>query len=233
MLARAGARAVVFDIVFATAGPNPEADLALATAIPEHGRVVLAAEYRNTTVAPDDRNHWALLGQVEALPQPFLEAAAAWGIASQGVDDDFVVRLYVAGFTGAGQPSLTWAAAGALALPATTNAAALTNANQHWVRYYGPALTMPHLSFAAALDPAGVPDAALRDKIILIGGRPLVGRLNERKDEFRNPFHSWQYRDYCMPGVEVHATELLNLVRGDWLRRLPGRTEAWLILAAG
>src|SRR5689334_20809524 len=49
-LTRAGARAVVFDIVFTAPGPNTEADEAFAKAIRENGRVILAAEHNYSTV---------------------------------------------------------------------------------------------------------------------------------------------------------------------------------------
>ena len=230
-LTKAGARAVVFDIVFATAGPSADADNAFATAMRDNGQVILAAEYNNTTVAPDDRNNWARLHKVERLYEPFVKAAAAWGIASQIIDDDYVVRRYMAGFTSDPQPSLTWAAARVLGLSAATNSESMPDANQCWIRYYGPALTIPHVRYSQTFEPGGVDDGFFRDKIVFIGGRPLVGGVNERKDEFRNPFHSWKYRDYFMPGVEVHATEMLNLLRGDWLRRLKEGSEMLLLLA--
>ena len=36
-----------------------------------------------------------------------------------------------------------------------------------------------------------------------------------------------------MPGVEVHTTIFLNLIRGDWIRRFSEATESRFILAAG
>src|SRR5439155_8123397 len=98
------------------------------------------------------------------------------------------------------------------------------------VRYYGPALTLPHMSYSEALEAAAVPDRVFRDKIVFIGARPMEGLMNEGRDEFRSPFHSWSNKEYFMPGVEVHATEMLNLIRGDWLRRLPAGAEAALLL---
>ena len=57
--------------------------------------------------------------------------------------------------------------------------------------------------------------------------------MNERRDEFRNPFHSWRNKEFFMPGVEVHATEILNLLRGEWLRRLGTASEAGVLLMIG
>ena len=231
-LKQAGARAVVFDIVFATAGPDAAADEALAVAMREQGRVILAAEYSNSTVAPNDAENWARFGKVERLYAPFVKSAAAWGIASQIMDDDYVVRRYLVGFTSDRQPSLTWATAQVLGFSAATNSQSRAAANQRWIRYYGPAVTIPHVSYSQTIKPGDLDDAVFRDKIVFIGARPLVGGLAERKDEFRNPFHSWGYKELFMPGVEVHATEMLNLVRGDGLRRLGAGSEMLLLLAA-
>ena len=232
-LTAAGARAVVFDIVFSRAGPGAEADRVFADAIRDNGRVTLAAEFNNTTVAPNDKQDWARLGLIESLHPPLVKAAAGWGIATLAIDDDRVVRRYVAGFTSEAQPALAWAAASSLQLPAVTNSQAMQSANQLWIRYYGPPLTIPHVSYSQALDPAGVADDFFRDKVVFVGSRPLVELMNATQDAFRNPFHSWEYRELFMPGVEVHATEMLNLIRGDWLRRLSqGNEIAILLLAA-
>ncbi len=232
-LTTAGAKAVVFDIVFSRAGPSVEADRVFADAIRDNGRVTLAAEFNNTTIAPNDKQAWARLGSIESLHEPFAKAAAGWGIATLAIDDDRVVRSYVAGFTSEAQPALAWAAAGLLKLPAATNSQAMRMANRLWIRYYGPPLTIPHDSYSRVLDPAGVSDDFFRDKIVFVGSRPQVELMNSTQDAFRNPYHSWKYRELFMPGVEVHATEMLNLIRGDWLRRLAQGDEiAFLLIAA-
>lgn len=231
-LANAGAKAAVFDIVFGDAGPDQNADKLFAAAIAKNGRVILASEFNANTIAPDSQQNWARIQNVEPLYAPFVAAAAAHGIASQVIDDDYTVRRYVAGFESEPQPTLTWAAATWLRLPVTQPAAALAAANQKWVRYYGPPLTIPHVSYEMALETNGVGDEFFRDKIVFVGAHPQVGLFNERKDEFRNPFHSWKYKSYFMPGVEVHATEMLNLVRGDALRRISRGCENLLLVAA-
>lgn len=232
-LTQAGVRAVLFDIVFGNAGPDPEADRQFADAIRDNGGVVLALEFNATSVVPDDRHNWARLDTVTPVYAPFAGPAAARGIASQWIEDDEVVRHYLAGFNFDRQPTLTWAAATWLQLPATRAPDALAQANQKWLRYYGPPLTIPHVNVSQALATNGVADDFFHNKIVLVGARPQVERFNARKDEFRNPFHSWQYDNYFMPGVEVHATEMLNLLRGDWLGRTTVAAEnGWLVLVA-
>ena len=229
-LTAAHAKAVVFDIVFGDAGPKPEADQAFAEAIRENGRVVLAAEFNSTTIAPDDQHNWARKDKIEPIYPPFDSAAAARGIASLHIDDDNVVRQYLAGFGSDSLSTLSWATASWLQLPVAKTANALAEANQKSVRYYGPPLTIPHISYSQALAADGVSDDFFRDKIVFIGARPQVGLFQDSKDEFRNPFHSWKYKNYFMPGVEVHATEMLNLVRNDALQRVAPRNENFLLL---
>jgi PAS domain S-box-containing protein len=231
-LAAAGARAVVFDIIFSGPGRESSADEALANAIREQGKVVLAAEYSDKSSHVIGENEvGARLHRSEPPYGPFAQAAAAYGNAEQINDDDFVVRRYLAGFTDGPKPTLTWAAASLLGLPVTQGNEAMQRANQHWVRYYGPALTVPHVGYVEALDPKGVPDEFFRDKIVFVGAQPMVETFQARQDNFRNPFHyGWRNRESFMPGVEVHATELLNLVRGNWLHRLNGGQEAALLL---
>ncbi len=229
-LTAAGAKAVVFDIVFGNAGPNPAADQAFTEAIRENGHVVLAAEFNSSTIAPDDQHNWARKDKIEPIFAPFDSAAATRGIASLHIDDDNVVRQYLAGFGSDSQSTLTWATASWLRLPVAKTAKALAEANQKWVRYYGPPMTIPHISYSQALAADGVRDDFFRDKIVFIGARPQVGLFQDSKDEFRNPFHSWSYKNYFMPGVEVHATEMLNLVRNDALQRVAPMTENFLLL---
>jgi two-component system cell cycle sensor histidine kinase/response regulator CckA len=232
-LAADGARAVVFDIIFSGPGPNAAEDETFARAICENRRVVLASEpnYDASHVTSDadvsTRSHST------TLPLDiFATNAAAVGMAVQAVDDDYALRRYVAGFS-AGEPSLTWAAATWLRLPVTQTADAWRNANDNWIRYYGPPLSIPNVSYSEALDPAGVPQNFFRGKIVFVGARPWVEQFHERQDEFRSPFHSFTNKELFTPGVEVQATEMLNLLRSDSLRRLDARSEAlWLLLTA-
>lgn len=233
-LTAAGAQAVVFDIVFGDAGPDPSADQAFAAAMQENGRVFLASEFGASTSVSDDLRNGGRMQKVAPIFPLFEKAAAGSGIASQVIDDDYQVRRYVAGFPSSGQPTLTWATALWLGLPVTKSPGAMGLANRKQVRYYGPPLTIPHISYTQVLEEKGVSDEVFRGKIVFVGGRLPLGLLNQRNDQFRNPFHSSQYKEFFMPGVEVHATEMLNLIQGDGLKPLgkfPGRIL--LLMVAG
>src|SRR4051812_22167249 len=68
-LTEAGARAVVFDIVFSEAGPDPAGDDAFTEAMRANGRVVLAAEYNNkATHGSGEGQQWV---RVSKLDPPF------------------------------------------------------------------------------------------------------------------------------------------------------------------
>ena len=227
-----GARAVVFDFLFDSPGEKPEADAALAGAIRENGRVILAAEHNNKITHETSVDvEWTRASTLKLPLDGFVSAAADWGVASLWGDDDMVVRRHLSGFGADRAASLSWATAGWLGLTAT-NAAAAARAGEIWMRYYGPAITIPHVSYSESLDPAALPAGFFRDKIVLVGARPIEGLMDARRDEFRTPFHSWRHKEFFMPGVEVHATQMLNLVRGDWLERPAATLETLFIRAA-
>ncbi|MBI1840112.1 MAG: CHASE2 domain-containing protein [Verrucomicrobia bacterium] len=221
-----GARAAVFDILFDSPGDNPAADAALADALKKNSRAVLAAEHNDknshATSAAAERARIATLRPPEKL---FADAAAAWGVAALEVDDSFVVRRHLPAFGGERTASLSLAAARFLGATNMSGA-------ELWLRYYGPAITLPHVSYSEALDPAALPSGFFRDKIVFIGARPTVGFMDAKQDEFRNPFHSWANKEFFMPGVEVHATQLLNWLRGDALKRHSNTGENLLLLLA-
>lgn len=233
-LTDAGARAVIFDIIFSELGQDAEADRALANAIRRNGRVILAGESNvDAGQFTGPAENWGRLSSVLPPADLFATNAIAWGVASHIIDDDYVVRRYLAGFTSQVQPSLTWAAAEWLQLSVTKRANAVRAANKQWIRYYGPSLALPNVSYTSALNPGDVPAEVFREKIVFVGARPMTVGFASRQDEFRSPFHSWGHKELFMPGVEVHATELMNLIRGDWLRQLSPAAEAvWLLFAA-
>jgi PAS domain S-box-containing protein len=226
-LTKAGVRAVVFDIIFDGPGEDPRADEEFVSAIRDNGHAVLAGEISpGSRVTGGASDYESLqLSKPEAM---FANVAAAWGVANLRVDDDFVVRRQFSGLPGFEQPSLAFATAKMLGL-------GVTNAGESsWFRYYGRPLALPHVSYSAALHADEVGDDFFRGKTIFVGARPITGTILERKDEFRSPLASWGDRDLFMPAVEVHATQMLNIIQGDSLSRLPPWAELLLLaLIAG
>ena len=224
-LTAAGAKEVVFDIIFGEPGSDGAADSEFTEALRANGRVVLAAELsRSSRDTPQVEGIKSL--QLSMPAKPFLDAAASWGIANASMDDDFVVRRQFDGLLNQGEPGLAFATARLLG-------SVMTNATEsQWLRYYGKPLTIQHVSYSAALHGDEVGDEFFRGKIVFIGARPMAGTFLERKDEFRSPLASWGDRELFMPAVEVHATQLLNLLRGDSLRRLPPLKEVLILISS-
>ena len=233
-LTEAKARAVVFDILFADASPDPGSDTKLATALRRNGKVILAADRNaDSNYKTSGARDWLRMTTLSVPHEPLRDAAAGWGLADEPIDKDFAIRRQFSGIVEDEQPSLVWAVAKLLRLPGVVDNTSMAVWNARWVRYYGPSLTVPNVRYMDALDAKSVPDEFFRDKIVLVGARPMTESIRGRHDEFRSPFTSITSRYPFMPGVEVHATQLLNLLRQDSLRRLPPQQETALLFLAG
>ena len=214
----AGAKAVVFDVIFSADRVDMEGDDYLAAAMRLQSKVILGGELgilnHQTGAFAKARTEQPLLPS-----KHFVDASAGWGLSEVQLDQDFTSRRHFPGVpaTPKGIDSMTYAAARLLLDPTR-----MPGVDQPlWLRYYGPPFSLPNVSFHLALDPLAIPDAFFKDRVVLVGARSWAGSGQGRGDEFRSPFRHWGARDLCVPGVEVHATPLMNLLRGDALRRLP------------
>ncbi len=226
-LTKAGAKAVVFDIVFSDPGPEPAADEQFATALKNNGLVVLAADVVKTAYGVDGVAGKQMLPPLSL----FSEVAGGIGSAEMAPDSDMVPRLHLPGSNNDLLPSLSWAAAEFVQAPITAIPGA--RFNHHWVSYYGPPATIPNLSYARALAMNDADMETFRDKVVFVGARMFTKFAGERKDEFRTPYSYWSSENPFMSGVEIQATMFLNLLRGDWLNRLSSTSERWLLILAG
>ncbi len=219
-MTRAAARAVIFDVIFDQPARPAGVDADFARALQESGRVILAGELVQSSHEPGSGP--GTRTQSLTLPlDPLRREAAGWGLANLITDSDFTVRRYFGAFDDPALPSISWALAQRLQLPTLAEGPA-----QRWLRYYGPPLSLPHVSYVHALDPAAVPDEVFRDKVVLVGARPATGTVATRRDEFRDPIPAPTRHPFA-PAVEVHATQVMNLIRNESLRRLP-RAGEWL-----
>ncbi len=220
-LTEAGAKAIVFDVIFDSPSGDPAVDRDFAEAIRANGRVVLAAERRRGDQAVGGLPSLQVHGL--SFPTPVLEAAAARvGAAELAVDEDFVVRRMLRHVEEADRPGLAWAAVEVLGLAPGLGG---LPADGEWMRYYGGAVRLPHVSYRNALDRATLEDSVFRDKVVLVGARPMVSVFRERRDELRHPLSFWGDAESFMPGIEVHATQVMNWMRHDALRRMLGWCE--------
>jgi adenylate cyclase len=218
------ARLVFYDIVFDAPAPDPADDVAFAESIRSNGKVVLGA-------ALDIVERLGSVSEERVLaPTKLLrKAAAGYGIvAFRPVDPDYAVRqMYLKGTSVV--PTATWSAAQVLG--ATITRESRETIGPLWINYYGPRDTFSSVNIAQALDPNGIPPGYFKDRIVMIGPRSAVGYLGLGKDEFATPYSRWN-RQFS-PGLEVHATILLNLLRNEWLTRMAPNQETVLIVFLG
>ncbi len=225
-----GAKAVVFDIVFSDAGPDTQADKALADAIHTNGKVVLAADD-----VPSGYGREGVEAKEIVPPYgPFLDAAAAIGLDEMNPDDDLVIRQQVPMSRDDQIPAMSWAAAQIAGAPVTTNAN--DQYVPRWLNYYGPATTIPNISFYRVISTNIsdiVPPGFFSNKVVFVGAHLLTKFSGERKDEYPTPHSRWAKEYPFMPGTEIQATAFLNLLRGDWLVRLSANSELVILLVCG
>jgi adenylate cyclase len=219
-----GARAVVFDIVFSDPHPtNPAGDAQFARAIKDSGRVILGAEYTYTADG---------FPTVFRAIDPLIDAAAGWGFVQLLSDQDLTVRrhLHVPPDKDAeGFSSMTWQTAAFLGAEVARNPAG--RFTERWMNYYGPPGIIPGVSFHRALETGpACPAGFFSNKVVFVGANLKTYFSGQRKDEFKTPYtRGGQF----LAGVDVQATQFLNLVRGDWLVRLSPGMEGVLLMLTG
>jgi adenylate cyclase len=219
-LARDRARLVFFDVLVDQPSPEPGVDETFARLMREQGHVVLVAE----SVKQLQAN---FLTDITLPPIPlFQQAAAGYGLASVKRDEDYSIRRIDTGDENT--PSAGLVAARLLAgrnLPKVDNA---------WLNYYCPpggVNGLPAINLDNALGES-LPSGYFRDKIVVVGARPEARVAGADREEFGNPYSNLGDAPRSS-GAAVHALSLLNLARGDWLRRLGTRQELVLCIGWG
>jgi adenylate cyclase len=225
-----GARAVFFDVVFTGNSEDPAIDAALGAEMKAHGNVFIGGglDYSEES------------GQAQEMiiaPTPSLRrAVAGWGLlVFKPIDVDYGVRQIYPG--NEQKEGATWVAAKKLGAPLPEDEEERFQAR--YLNYYGPAGWLPNVSYLQAIKDGDLPPGFFKDKIVFVGGRATMGPLRLGKDEFRTPYarfrggarHGEEAR--FAPGVEIHATALLNLLRSEFLTRMPERLEMALMVGLG
>ncbi len=224
-LSAEGARAVVFDIVFADPSPrNPEIDQTFATAIAENGKVILAIDLIKNELGGKESSQ---LSEPILPYELFDEVCSDIGYSALQFDPDFQVRRHLHQ-SGKGEliSSLTWSTAQFLGLELTNDEN--NRVHPRWVNYYGPPRSLPWFSFSEVVGDHARSEPLFKDKIVYIGAHLKTYNSGERKDELRHPWSTWGLSGEhwkFIAGAEVHATILLNLLRGDWLNEIPKKTQ--------
>ena len=215
-LADDGCSLVVADILFRKAG-DAGVDQALAGAIHRLTNVVLAAAQAKVTHPDIDSARPTLPLEI------FLNAARTnWGVAWLDPDLDMVVRHHWPFPSPGPYPSLPRAAASLLG-------AQLDNApSEKWIRYYDSNKTCTSISYHLALAQS---PGYFRNRIVFIGNQPKTPLADGEEDKFQVPQTRWTGE--AAGGVEILAAEFLNLVNGDWLRRMAWPVEGSILILSG
>jgi adenylate cyclase len=220
-LTDARVKAILFDLTFDSPSTDDAVDKNFADAIRASGRVFIGAEMRRLPgreIAEEQ-----ILAPVLVLRR----AAAGWGLLDfQPIDPDGGVRQIFAGTEQV--PNVTWKIARYLGarLPEKPD-----TMQTRWLNYYAPAGMMAMVGYDEALRPAELAANFFGDRIVVVGGRQTVGNLSQQSDQHLTPYTRWGQP--FASGMEIHATTLLNLLRGDWLQRLGPEGEGWLIIGFG
>jgi CHASE2 domain-containing sensor protein len=217
-LADGGCRLAVLDTFLETTN-DPAKDTALAKAIGRLRGVALMAWQEVKGHAELDA----------ATPKPPVEIFLAkagtnnWGVAGVAQTNRVVRRHWP--FPAPGPyPSLAWTAS------RLAGANLSTEPQQQWLRYYGPNGVRSRLSYVRALKQD---TNFFHDKVVFIGGSPQSKEASlPEEDKFSTPYTHWN-DGQAVGGVEIMATEFLNLVNEDWLRRPPWWVEIGLLSLSG
>lgn len=216
----AGARQIVFDVVFSPASADPAQDLAFAEAVQASSiPVVMAA-----TIEQVRDSRFDLETEIHPI-EPLLEAGAEEAFALINPDRDGVLRH--GRLTVDGIPSLSLRAyqnlRGELDLERLPVAKYEGDDPQILINYVGGARAVPTVSYYQALDyENSLPTGTFEGKTVLVGRSLELGDLSgptNQIDTFNTPFNV--AREVRMAGVEVHANLLDSLLRERFLSRVP------------
>ena len=215
-LREAGARVVVFDLLFSEPSSRAGDDATLAAAIRKAGNVVLASDLAtfDTRYGPQSR-------RVEPLPS-LLEAGAVAGLLGLPLDRDGVIRRLPTA------PDALWRVVLERLAPSTHPP--VPRDNRSLIRFPGPSSPVQYVSYSQALDPAALPAGTFRDRIVVVGlnVRTSPDPGAGRPDTFRTPTFVWT--GVTTAGVEIQAAAIATMHAGVAVRETP-RTVTFAIIA--
>jgi adenylate cyclase len=216
VLAREGARAVAFDVLFDHPG-DPEQDGAFEAGLAEAGNVVLGS-----TVEQIEDPRFRQMRLIEPTG-PLAKAAAAVGDVSLMEDRDGVIRS--AWLLHDGRPSLALAT-----YEVATGEASAREHGPRLIDYYGPSRTVPTISLYQALEPNEfLKPGFFKNKIVFVGASLVAAAVPvEAKDSFRTPYRGGTRGSTF--GVEIHATIAANLLEGRRITPAPPLLAALMLL---
>jgi adenylate cyclase len=202
-LARAGARAIIFDILFPEPSLDPRDDEIFAAAIKKAGNVSLG-KFNSFT----QRENY--IQSIVVEPVPILkEAAAVTGLVNHFPDQDGIVR-YAYKYLDS-SPSLAYSGC----LAASLEGMGCTE-NTFLIDFKQELTAVPIISYYQVLENLVDPDT-FTDKFVFIGlGSEVKVDAQGAVDAFPTPF--FRFKKKMMYGVEIHANALMTLLSGCGLK---------------
>lgn len=214
-LKSAGARLVVFDLIFSEPSSFGELDdLYFAESIRNNGPVVLGSYLSQQLLAEGLQ-----ITSTEPL-DIFYDAGSYAGSVGIIQDNDGVVRRLPAG------ENPLWASSLQLATADEINAPEYAD---KLVRFIGDAGSVPRVSYYRALDENLLPDEIFKDKIVIVGLDVFAAsELGiSQDDRYMTPFSISSSQS--MAGVELHANLMINKQEELFVSALPGRSHILLL----
>jgi adenylate cyclase len=216
-LREAGARVVVFDVLFTNSSLDESVDYELAAAmrrVPTVLGAALGMSHKATM-----RGSFLLEEMIK--PAPLFEQACA-GVGTIGFPlDASRVRRFMT------QRSEVFPNVSSLAEAAleTLGAHVESPGSRDLINFYGPSRTIPTISFETVIhDMDRLPQDVFKDKIVFVGLGLRSSTGPSQRDSFETPY------DEGLFGTELHATAALNILHREWLRGVSPLVHAFAVL---
>jgi adenylate cyclase len=201
-LSRAGAKAIIFDMLFPEPSLNSEDDQLFAKALKNAGNVALGIFSSQT-----QRKDYVQSIIVEPI-LPIKEAAAVTGYVNHFPDNDGIVRYGYKRLDNIG--SLAYAGY-ITAFPEDAGCKACAE-NTFLIDFEPDTSKIPIISYYQVLDNY-VSDESFKDKIVFVGlGSDIKVDAQGAVDAFPTPF--FRFKKEMMYGVVVHANALITMLNG-------------------
>jgi CHASE2 domain-containing sensor protein len=220
-LADDGCDMVVLDTFFET--PRDErVDAEFAAAMRRHSKLVLMTKQAGVA-------HPTVEAVGPTYPaEPFRSATTNFGVARLDPDPDGVVRRHWPAVTPEPYLSLPRAAA------ELSGARIRDEDSDRWLRYYKAGRAWTALSYHLALSQA---PGYFRDKVVFVGSSPESSSVEiPETDKFQTPYTrlaGTRWAGTAVGGVEILATQYLNLLNRDWLRRFAPEIDIIILILVG
>lgn len=206
-LKEAGAKKVIFDILFLGNGPDSSSDQSLANALGSMPTVI-GIDYG--TIEEKNYQQEGLLMPLESFREKAFRTALVGLPEEEGCIRHFMIER--------SELTKDFLSLSEAAVEKMTN----RPGPRDLINYYGPPRTIPTYSYYQILEnEKPFPNELIRDKIIFVGLSLRTELGPSQKDAYLTPFS----KNGRMFGVEIHATAAANLLTHSWIRRAPSWIE--------